>query len=202
MQIKKKKPLRVGLTGGIASGKSTVAKLFELLSVPVYDSDARAKKIIHTSDAIRQQIIQHFGQESYKQDGSYNRSYIADIVFQNKEKLLQINQIVHPAIFTDQNQWIEKQTAAYVIIESALIYQTNTQDNYHKIIVVHAPDDIRLQRIITRDHLTLQEAKTRLNSQQDQSFLMQQADILIANDEQSLIEQVMRIHRQLSEMIA
>ena len=117
--------LKIGITGGIGSGKSTVAKIFEVLGVPVYYADAAARRLMNEDDEIRQNLIKHFGPDSYK-DGKLNRSYVSSIVFNNKEKLELLNQLTHPATIRDANEWMQKQNAPYTLKEAALIFESGS----------------------------------------------------------------------------
>ncbi len=190
--------LRVGLTGGIASGKTMVASIFSHYDVPIYYSDQRAKYIIEHDATVKQQIISTFGPESYK-DGRYNTTYIASIVFNDSASLEQLNAIVHPAVYVDQKQFFAKhQKQEYVLVESALLFETKQQKQYDLIIVVAADRATRIQRIMQRDHLSKEEANLRIAKQLPQEVKIAGADYVIWNDAtSSLLEQCQNIHRLL-----
>ncbi len=191
--------IKVGLTGGIASGKSVVANLFRLYSIPIYYSDQRAKEIIEQNQSVRAQIMEHFGSKSYDETGAYQPSYISGIVFSQPEKLKQLNSIVHPAVFEDQNQWFAtKSNSPYAIVESALIVETNQQSKYDLIITVAADDKIRAQRIMERNSLPYDESMKRIANQKPQEEKIAIADFVIWNEEKtSTIEQVDQIHHTI-----
>jgi len=189
---------RVGLTGGIASGKSVVAQLFRILNVPVYDSDLRAKKLINENVDLKNMIIEGFGENSYHADGSYNVPYISSIVFQNKQKLIELNRIVHPFVFQDQDTWFHSLMSPYAIVESALIYETNTEKNFDEMIVVAADDSVRIERIMQRDELSYENACMRVANQMAQQIKIEKANYVIYNNGvESLITQVLGIHEEL-----
>src|ERR1044071_3786321 len=131
-------PLRIGLTGGIGSGKSTIAKVFEVLGIPVYYADEEAKRVMNEDESLKEQIIQHFGPEAYK-EGQLDRRYISAIVFNNREMLELLNSIVHPVTLRDSERWMQQQATPYAIKEAALIFETNAQENLDYVIGVSAP---------------------------------------------------------------
>lgn len=176
----------VGLTGGIGSGKSTVAKVFETLGIPVYYADDAAKRLMNTNPSLKQEIIRHFGDESYT-DGSLNRAYIASIVFGNNEKLDQLNSLVHPATIEDSQQWVNQQTAPYIIREAALLFESGAHKGLDFVIGVSAPLPLRIQRVMQRDGLSKEEIEKRISRQMDEEEKMRLCDFVIKNDEQTLI---------------
>ncbi|WP_299167289.1 dephospho-CoA kinase [uncultured Allomuricauda sp.] len=154
----------VGLTGGIGSGKSTVSGMFKDLGVPVYDSDSEAKRLMTTSAELKKAIIELLGKRAY--DGkTLNRSFIANQIFENPETLQKLNKIVHPAVRTDFLEWTEIQEAPYVIQETALIFENEAQENYDYVILVTAPEDLRLQRVMERDEASKEEVLNRMRNQ-------------------------------------
>lgn len=154
----------VGLTGGIGSGKSTVSGMFKDLGVPVYDSDSEAKRLMTTSAELKKAIIELLGKRAY--DGKIlNRSFIANQIFENPETLQKLNKIVHPAVRTDFLEWTEIQEAPYVIQETALIFENEAQENYDYVILVTAPEDLRLQRVMERDEASKEEVLNRMRNQ-------------------------------------
>ncbi len=189
--------LRVGLTGGIGSGKSTVAKIFEVLGIPVYYADDAAKHIMNTDEELKKEIIQHFGKESYIND-QLNRPYIAALVFNDKEKLELLNSLTHPATIRDANRWMEQQTSAYTIKEAALIFESGSAQHLDYVIGVYTPLPLRMKRIMDRDHITKEEVQQRMSRQIDEEIKMRLCDRVIVNDEQQLVTtQVLQIHEQL-----
>lgn len=154
----------VGLTGGIGSGKSTAAKMFEELGVPVYNSDLEAKKLMSTSVSVKEKIVSLLGASAYE-EGVLNREYIAKKVFASASLLQQLNEIVHPAVRLHFLEWTNKQENNYVIQESAIIFENNNQDFYDYIILVTAPIEVRIERILKRDNTTRENILSRIGSQ-------------------------------------
>ena len=192
--------LKIGLTGGIGSGKSTVAKVFEVLGIPVYYADDAAKRLMNEDEALKQQLIQRFGAETYV-DGKLNRQHIAALVFNNKEQLELLNSFVHPATIADAQQWFAKQTAPYVIKEAALLFESGTAEGLDKIIGVQAPETIRLKRVMDRDGVAAEEVKRRMNNQIEETIKMRLCDFIINNNEQqAVLPQVLQLHEQLLEL--
>ncbi|MFV0606245.1 MAG: dephospho-CoA kinase [Niabella sp.] len=163
--------LKIGITGGIGSGKSTVAKIFSSLGIPVYDADRAAKRLVLTDLEMRQQIIQHFGQDAYIK-GQYNKKYISEIVFSNREKLNLLNSIIHPATIADANRWFTRQEALYALKEAALIFESNSRQYLDYVIGVFAPEAIRIQRTIEREGITSEQVKDRIAKQMNEDEKM------------------------------
>ncbi|WKB81424.1 dephospho-CoA kinase [Cellulophaga lytica] len=172
----------VGLTGGIGSGKSTAAKMFANLGVPVYNSDTEAKKLMHTSANVKEQIIKLLGAEAY-QNGVLNREYIAQKVFSNANLLEQLNAIVHPAVRAHFLEWAKKQNAPYVIQESAIIFENNNQNFYDYIILVTAPLEVRIDRIIKRDNTTREKILSRMDNQWTDEKKEKMSDFKLINED-------------------
>ena len=192
--------LKVGLTGGIGSGKSTVAKIFEVLGVPVYYADAAAKHIMNTDAELRENIITTFGSRSYV-NNELNRPYIASIVFENTEKLALLNSLTHPATIRDAERWMQQQTSPYVIKEAALIFESGSAENLDYVIGVYSPLPLRIKRIMERDLVTRDEVIKRMNRQIDENIKMRLCDKVIVNDEHELVvTQVLSLHQQLLSM--
>lgn len=189
--------LRVGLTGGIGSGKSTVARIFEVLGIPVYDADAAAKRLMQEDAELVAQIKTAFGVQAYK-DGMLDRKYLAEVVFVKSEKLDLLNSLVHPATIKDAAEWMAKQTAPYSIKEAALIFESGSEKHLDVVIGVQAPLALRLQRTIERDHITVEQVKARMNHQMDEAQKMRLCNHVISNDEHELlIPQVLKLHEKL-----
>jgi dephospho-CoA kinase len=190
--------LKIGLTGGIGSGKSTVAKVFEVLGVPVYYADDAAKRLMNEDEQLKQKIQELFGKDSYN-NGALNRKQLADIVFNAPEKLQLLNAIVHPATLHDAEQWMLRQTSAYAIKEAALIFESGAQEGLDHVIGVYAPTPMRIQRAMQRDNISREEVMARMNKQIDETIKMRLCDFVIVNDEQSLlIPQVIALHQKLT----
>ncbi|MCK0159809.1 dephospho-CoA kinase [Allomuricauda sp. F6463D] len=170
----------VGITGGIGSGKSTVAKMFTKLGVPVYDSDAEAKNLMTTSPEVKSAITDLLGNEAYSGD-ALNRTYIADRVFKDSALLEKLNGIVHPAVGKHFLDWAQKQESAYVIQETALIFENDAQDKYDCTILVTAPVETRIQRVMDRDKIAAQAVVDRMKNQLDDGQKRKLAHYTIEN---------------------
>ena len=170
----------IGLTGGIGSGKSTIARLFAALGIAVYDSDTEAKKLINTSAEIKKRIVEVFGAEAYA-EGVYNRAYIADIVFRNPDKLAVLNSIVHPVLADDFNQWVALQTSPYVIKEAAILFESGSYKNCDFIITVTAPEALRISRCMSRDGSTEAQVRARMAQQWTDAQRIALSDAVIEN---------------------
>lgn len=193
--------LRIGITGGIGSGKTTVCKIFETLEIPVYYADDRAKWLMVNSPTLQNGIRQLFGKKAYGEDGSLNRAHISSIAFKDTAKLQKLNALVHPAVFVDGENWQQEQLALgvpYTIKEAALIYESGSHQTLDKVIVVTAPEELRIDRVMKRDGLAAEAIKDRIARQMPEEEKVARADYVIHNDgEQSLIKQVLAIHHQL-----
>lgn len=187
--------LKVGITGGIGSGKSTVSKIFEVLGVPVYYADEAAKRLMHENEGLKKKIQEHFGLEAYE-NNLLNRKYIAGIVFNAPEKLELLNSIVHPATLQDAADWMQLQTAPYSIKEAALIFESGSQQQLDYVIGVYTPTPLRIQRVMHRDGVSREEVQKRINEQIDEEIKMRLCDFVINNNEQELlIPQVIHLHQ-------
>jgi len=194
----------IGLTGGIGSGKSTVADLFRTLSIPVYESDARAKNLMNTNAELRNKIEKLLGPQSYI-NGEINRPWIAEQVFGNKELLHQLNSIVHPAVQADAITWAnspELVNSPYVIKESAILFEENLAEQLDGIILVVAPVTIRIERVMARDGMTKDQVEERIQHQWTDEMKIPLSDYVVYNDgERSIIEQVIEIDRMIRATI-
>lgn len=170
----------VGLTGGIGSGKTTVAKFFKELGVPVYNSDKEARKLMKTSKKIKKGIIELLGENAYK-GKKLNKTYISDKIFNNENLLQKLNSIVHPAVRKHFLKWKKKQDARYVIQETALIFENKSEDFYDKIILVVAPRSQRIQRVAERDSISTQQIENRLKNQLEDEQKIPLAHYVIDN---------------------
>lgn len=187
----------VGLTGGIGSGKSSVAGFFKELGVPVYNSDEEAKLLMAESAEVKKAIIDLFGPSAYQKE-SLNKKLISQIVFQDKEKLKRLNEIVHPAVRRHFEDWVVNQSAPYIIQETALIFENEMQDNYDVIILVTAPEDSRIERVIKRDNSSISQVKARIKNQLPDAKKVPLADYTIENiDLDKAQKAVHKIHKQL-----
>ncbi|MGI9532870.1 dephospho-CoA kinase [Lutimonas sp.] len=191
----------VGLTGGIGSGKSTVAAMFKDIQVPVYFSDIEAKKLMNSSDKIKSGLRSLFGEKAYE-NGILNRSYIAEIVFNNRDALVKLNKIVHPEVRKDFEEWTSKQEAAYVIQENPLIFENNSQKDFDLVITVTAPKFQRIQRVMKRDQMSEEQVLARMNNQMDDALKSKLSDFVIVNEKlQMTQERVLEIHEDILSQI-
>lgn len=170
----------VGLTGGIGSGKSTVAKMLEELGVPVYNSDIEAKNLMVTSKVLKRKIVALLGEQSYSKN-ELNREYIASLVFNDRDLLQKLNEIVHPAVRKHFIKWSKKQDHPYVVQETALLFENGSNYLYDKTILVTAPKDIRVARIVARDGSTKQQVLQRMQNQLGDEQKLALADFVIEN---------------------
>ncbi len=188
--------LRIGLTGGIGSGKTTVARIFETLGIPVYYADDAAKQLMNSDPELKASLIQHFGASVYR-DGQLDRKYLAGIVFNDREKLEQLNSLTHPVTIRDAAAWMKRQATPYVIKEAALLFESGAAEQLDYIIGVYAPQHIRVQRVMERDHLPVEEVMKRISRQIDEEMKMKLCDFVIVNNEQQLvIPQVLDLHEK------
>jgi dephospho-CoA kinase len=194
------KPLLLGVTGGIGSGKSTVCQLFAVLGIPIYNADERAKWIVSNDLETRDAILAIFGPDSFI-NGEYNRSFIASIVFQSPEKLRQLNAIIHPAVGRDFDLWIKlnEHKAPYLVKEAALLLESGTADQLDAIAVVHAPDELRIRRVMERDpQRGKDQIKNIISNQMSQDEMMKRASFLIDNSgKQLLIPQIVVVNSSI-----
>jgi dephospho-CoA kinase len=191
--------LKIGITGGIGSGKSTVARIFQVLGIPVYDADTRAKQLMNEDAALKEALSATFGADMYT-DGRLNRSKLAALVFNDEAKLAQLNAIVHPATIKDAANWMQQQHAPYTLKEAALIFESGSQQGLDYVIGVFAPAALRLQRAMQRDGSTKEQVQARMSKQVSDSIKMRLCNFTIINDEQQLvIPQVLAIHEKLAE---
>lgn len=194
-----KHTLQIGITGGIGSGKSLVSKIFAVLGIPVYDADSRAKNLMTTDRILRDQIAKEFGNLCYHPDGRLNNAYLASVVFKAPERLLRLNQLVHPRVAEDYHGWvIGNEQSPYVIKEAALLFEAGSYKALDKIIVVTAPVDMRIDRVLKRDqHRTKEDVQRILKSQMAEEEKIELADFVILNDgTQLVIPQVLALHKQ------
>ncbi len=193
--------LKIGLTGGIGSGKSTVAHIFELLGIPVYYADDAAKKLMNEDENLKQQIVHYFGADCYA-DGKLNRVFLAEIVFSNPAKMKLINSIIHPATIADAEKWMEMQHAPYAIKEAALIFEANAEKNLDLVVGVFSTYELRLERVMYRDGINKQAIEKRMQNQMDEKEKMERCDFVINNnDTELLIPQVIALHEKLLQNI-
>lgn len=192
--------LKIGITGGIGSGKTTVAKIFEVIDIPVYYADDAARHLMNTNEELKAQIKAAFGEESYT-DGKLNRKYLASIVFNSPEKLNLLNSLIHPATLADAARWMSQQSSPYILKEAALLFESGSNKDLDYVIGVTAPLALRLQRVISRDHVSKAEVLQRMSSQMDEEEKMKRCDFIIFNDEtRPVIPQVLELDKKFRKM--
>ena len=188
--------LRIGLTGGIGSGKSMVAHLFTVLGIPVFDADTAAKEIMETEAGLKKALIEKFGPETYT-DSNLNRKYLANIVFNDNYQLEILNALVHPYTIAAAEKWTSEQNAAYTVKEAALFFEAGSAVGFDYMIGVYTPEHLRIKRVMERDGVTREEVKARMQKQIPEEMKMRLCDFVILNDDQNLlIPQVLKLHGQ------
>jgi len=186
--------LKIGLTGGIGSGKTTVAKIFELLNIPVYYADAASRRLYHTNKELAASLKKHFGNDIFLND-QLDRARLAGLVFNDPQKLDLLNSLVHPLTIKDAEAWMSKQTSPYLIKEAALIFESGSNSGLDYVIGVHTPQELRIERVINRDGLTKDEVLSRIKTQMDEEEKMKLCDFIIENNEHQLVlPQVLKLH--------
>ena len=172
----------IGITGGIGSGKSTVSKFIEELGFPVYDSDFWAKELVNIDENLKSRIIELLGEESYDENGKYNRKFVAEKVFENQELLLKLNQIIHPAVKIHFENWVNAQNAEFVFKETALLFELKLNESCYQSILVTADENIRIKRVMDRDGRTYREVKEIIDKQMPEVDKVKLADFVIQNN--------------------
>jgi dephospho-CoA kinase len=189
---------KIGVTGGIGSGKSMVCRLFSLLGIPVYEADERAKWLTQHDPILRADIIRLLGPEAYDQLGNYNRAYVAAQVFSNPDRLAALNALVHPRVFADTDRWVAQQSAPYVLKEAALMKAAGDHNDLDAVVVVTAPLPLRIQRIRQRDPQRSEaEIRAIIDRQISDDARLKLADYVVQNDETTLlIPQILQLDEQ------
>ncbi len=192
--------LKIGITGGIGTGKSMIARVFKLLGVPTYDADTEAKLIMIKNEEVKKQLIKTFAEQVYFEDGSLNRAWLAERVFSDEEQLKKLNAIVHPAVIQAAEDWANAQTTLYSLKEAALLFESGSYRSLDYTILVVSPENLRVERVMDRDHISETEVRARMAKQMPENEKMKLADYMIYNDsDHSIIEQVMHLHEQFSK---
>ena len=175
-------PKIIGLTGGIGSGKTTVAKFIEDCGFPVYYSDDRAKDIVNDNEDVKVRIKELLGSDSYDENGLYNRKFVAEKVFNNKDLLHSLNEIIHPAVRLDFEDWVKKQTKYLIFKETALLFELQLNKQCYRSILVTAEDNIRIKRVMDRDGKTYREVQSVMEKQMPEKEKIKLADCIIYNN--------------------
>jgi dephospho-CoA kinase len=195
--------MKIGITGNIGSGKTTVCKIFETLGIPVYYADIEAKRLMIENTHVVEKIKLLFGLKAYLEDGSLDRKYISEVVFNNPQVLSKLNYIVHPAVREDSERWAKAQKGdAYVLKEAALLVESDSYKDLDKLIVVTAPIETRIQRVMKRDHVNKEAVLAREKNQMSEDKKIELADYKINNDgTEALIPQIHKIHQELLSLV-
>lgn len=192
--------IKVGITGGIGSGKSVVCEIFKQLNIPIYDADFEAKQIIIKNKSVISKIKKAFGEDSYFEGNILNVQKIASQIFSDKKALEKMNSIVHPAVFNDFEKWTKlHKNQKYVIMESALLIETGYYKQLDKTICVLSPLELRIERVMKRNNISKEEVNDRILSQLSDEEKLKYIDFKIQNDnENMLIPQVLKLHKNFS----
>jgi dephospho-CoA kinase len=191
---------KIGLTGGIGSGKSTIAHIFEVLNIPVYYADDASKRLLNEDEDLKKRVKIAFGEGAYP-DGKLNRKYLSDQVFNDSQKIQLLNSLVHPATIRDASEWMKKQKAPYIIKEAALIFESGADKDLDYVIGVKSPLELRIKRTMNRDTISAEQVHARLDKQMDEAIKLNLCDYVIINDEQHmLIPQVLTLHEEFLEL--
>ena len=194
-----KKPLQIGLTGGIGSGKSTVAKIFEALHVPVYYADDRSKFILQNNEEVKSKIISLWGAKVLDDNQQINKAALAGIVFKSDVELKKLNALLHPLVALDYSNWLEEQNSAFVVKEAAILIESGSYKTCDKIIVVNVPVEVAIERVMRRDRVSEEQVKARMSKQLSQEERLKFAHFVVQNDgNKMLIPQVLEIYKTIS----
>ncbi len=192
--------LKIGITGGIGSGKTTVSKIFGLLGIPIFEADAEAKKLLDTSPEIKMDLIRHFGKSIYTEGGKIERKKLAHIIFNNEAALKIVNDLVHPAVRTTFENWTEQQESPYVIHEAAILFESGFYRIMDFTLLISAPEEQRIARVMQRDGTNKEQVKLRMAKQWSDREKEKLASKVLMNDNTSLlIPQIIEIDKNLKE---
>lgn len=197
------KPFQIGITGGIGSGKSTICKIFTCLGVPVYDADSRAKSIMTTDGILIAQIKKEFGDLAYLPDASLDKAYLSRVIFENQGKRNLLNEMVHPRVAADTDRWLDQnREAPYVVREAALLIESGAYVKIDKVVLVTAPEELRIKRVLERDPHRLREEVVKIMATQlPEEEKKKVADVVVNNDEtQLLVPQILHLHNQFLKL--
>ncbi len=192
--------LKVGITGGIGSGKTTICRIFQTLNVPVFNADDVAKTLMTSDDILVRNIKLAFGGQAYLGNGELNRKYLANIVFNDEKQLQVLNELVHPATIQAFKKWAKQQDSIYCLHEAAILFESGAFKTCDYSILISAPEDIRIARVMKRDEVLENEVRTRMDKQMPEEQKKKMANFIILNDEsESVIPQVLKLHQFLSQ---
>ena len=200
MKNKFKNPIKIGVTGGIGTGKTTVCTIFKKIGIPIFNADEQSKILLKKNENVISKIIKVFG-DNILDKKKIDTKKLGRIVFTNKQKLIELNNILHPRVIEKFDNWLLEQDSKYIIKESALLFESNTYKKLDKIILIQSPLKLRIKRVCARDNRTKKEVSKIIKNQLKQSEYIKLVDYVITNNEKTLITpQVMAIHKQLSEL--
>tara|TARA_Y100000814_G_C12293310_1_gene389223 strand:- start:268 stop:867 length:600 start_codon:yes stop_codon:yes gene_type:complete len=199
LKKKTKQPLKIGLTGGIGSGKTTISSIFESLNIPVFNSDQISKYILQDNKCVIETIVQKFGKTIIK-NNQINTAKLAKIVFSDKIKLITLNNIIHPHVLNKFNDWIRNKDSKYIIKESAILFESKTYQQLDKIILVQSPLHIRIERTCKRDNRTKEDVKNIIKNQIKDAEAIKYADYIIKNNNKLLLPKIIQLHEVLSNL--
>lgn len=192
--------LKVGITGGIGSGKSTVCRMFKLLGAPVFEADVVAKQLLQTHPKIRKGLIHLFGEGIYLDNGSVDRKKLADIIFNDDVQLAKMNELVHPVVRSEFHEWVKQQNTPYVIHEAAILFESGFYKLMDFTILVSAPEEERIQRVVKRDGVSEQKVRERLVKQWTDAEKRKLADVEIINDNNNpVLPEIIQMDKKLRE---
>ncbi|GAB1450167.1 dephospho-CoA kinase [Draconibacterium sp.] len=190
--------LKIGVTGGIGSGKSTVCLIFKMLGIPVFEADLVAKKLINSNEEIRAGLLLLFGNKIYDDNNLLNRKMLADLIFNDDNLLEKVNNLVHPAVRNDFIHWVEKQNADYVIHEAAILFESGFYKMMDFTVLVSAPIEMRIDRVVERDNIKAEMVESRIKKQWTDEEKRKLASIELVNDNQNLlIPKILEIDNKL-----
>lgn len=194
--------LKVGVTGGIGSGKTTVCRIFEVLGIPVFSADDQAKQLMQTDVGLVADIKSYFGEDAYHVDGQLNRAYIAERVFNDSEELQKLNSLVHPVVIRAGEEWANKQNTPYTLKEAALLFESGSYQQNDFNILVYAPEEERINRVMARDGVSREQVVARIEKQMPETAKKKLADFVIDNsDDVALIPQVLKLHHHFLSLL-
>ncbi len=188
----------VGITGGIGSGKTFVAKLFHELGIPVYDADSAAKMLMHNNPILKNELQQLLGKDIYSSDGNLNRKKMSELIFNDSTLRLKVNALVHPQVQLDFEKWITEQKAPFVLKESAILFEAGADKGLDTVICVTAPKELRIKRTVERDKIDVAKVNTIVQSQMDDELRNKKCAFVILNDgKAALLPQVLAVHEKI-----
>lgn len=194
---------KVGITGGIGSGKTIATKVFDILGIPIYNADSKAKEIIRTNAKIQQQLIENYGKEIFLDNGILNKQKLSSIIFNNEKERQKVNSIIHPVVIDDYNNWTKNYSNCnYIIKEAAILFESGAYKDLDFIITVCSPIELRIQRIVLRDKISKSLIEKKIQSQLSDKEKIKLSDFVIHNNNKDLIiNQILKIHNNILTII-